>query len=347
MQKPLLHLLSYILLSGPAQAHEAWVLSPREFEALAKAPLPPVFQSSTTLLLISVLAFIIVAIGLWIEEELSTYEERLGHHLQKFGQVIGSLALRVGLAVPLGLGAVGGLPRHGTPLWAEPTLFVPDMQLSLVSAGSWIPLACIALSVLLVLGFYTRPAALGVIGLVFVAGQLFGDVFLYSYAAHFVGPAILLLLLGSGRFSVSNAVMAEYPSPSIFVRILWPTVLMIIGANFIYLALALKLAHPTLLIAILEHAGFQKLGIPLAWLALVMMGVELIAGVLLMLGRLVRPIGLFLIFAFTLFSITLDETPLFHANLYALMLLLALFGARPTAFVTEDQRWNARILKLH
>lgn len=334
-------LLSIFLPATPAFSHEAWVLSPREFDALAVAPIPPIFLSSTTLLAASVLALTLVAVALWYEEKWAVIEDDVTRYLPAIGLIFGGLILRIGLAIPLGLGALGGLPRHGTQQWMEPTLFVPDMQLTLVDGHASVAVLSVLVAALLFVGLWIRLAAVGVVVLALIGGQLFGSTFLYSYAAHFVGPAMLLFLIGAGPLSLTRLLGHECHPRWQQVTIVWPLVLLMTGATFIYLALALKLAHPTLLIAILDHAGFGRLGIPLSWIALVMMGVELIAGVLLMLGRLVRPIGLFLIFAFTFFSVILNETPLFHANLYALMGMLVLFGARPNADSLRSVSWPA------
>lgn len=50
--------LQVLTLPGVASAHEAWVLSPSEFEKRAAAPVPEMFLSSTTRLLASVFGLI-------------------------------------------------------------------------------------------------------------------------------------------------------------------------------------------------------------------------------------------------------------------------------------------------
>ncbi len=329
-----------IFPAQPASAHEAWVLAPSEFAALAAEPVPAIFLSSTTLLLASVLAMVMVAAALWMQNQLAPVEEKLSTHLPLIGLRVGGPLLRFGLAVPIGLGAIGALPRHGTAMWAEPTFLVPDMQMSGISGYETLYLFCLLTAGLLVLGLWTRLAALFVILLTLAGGQLFGAVFIYSYAAHFIAPALVLIWIGSGPLSMDWHFGQEQPRMWERMELIWPVVLLMTGATFVYLSLSLKLAHPTLLIAILEHGNLDQLGIPLAWVALVMMGVELIAGLLLMMGHLVRPIGLFLISAFTFFSVILGETPLFHANLYALTFMLVVFGAQPAANNMREMQWR-------
>ena len=100
------------------------------------------------------------------------------------------------------------------------------------------------------------------------------------------------------------------------------------GATFVHLGIAVKLGEPTLLMAILEHGEVPRFGMSLEFMALVMGMVEIVAGGLLAAGRLVRPVALFLIFAFTFFAVTIGETPLFHANLYGVAIMLAMAGSR-------------------
>jgi uncharacterized membrane protein YphA (DoxX/SURF4 family) len=100
----------------------------------------------------------------------------------------------------------------------------------------------------------------------------------------------------------------------------------LLGGGFVYLGVAFKLTQPTLLMAVLEHGQVPLFGLPLAVAALAMTGVEVIAGALLAVGRLARPIALLLIGAFSFLAVTLGETPLFHAQLYGAMAMLALSG---------------------
>ena len=111
----------------------------------------------------------------------------------------------------------------------------------------------------------------------------------------------------------------------------------LVGGTFVYLGIAFKLLQPTLLIAILQHGQFPTFGLPIAIIALVMTGVEIVAGLLLALGRLVRPVAIFLIGAFTFFAVMLGETPLFHANLYGTALMLLMAGARAPRIITARQ----------
>ncbi len=320
-----------VLLSttGKAHGHEAWLLTPSEIEALARAPMPELFTSTIAMGLAAIVLALVTLGALFAEDRLALVEQRLMRPVWSVAGGIGPLAVRVGLALMIGLGALGGLPRAGTEPWTVPVLFVPDMQLALAPGWGWLGPVAFAVALPLLLGFATRLAAAAILVLAVLGLAAFGLAFL-SYAPHFMAPALILIVLGPGWLSVDGlAGMALLPSlPSRQRQRLWFVAMALVGGTFVYLGIVFKLMQPTLLIAILEHGGFPTFGLPTEVIALVMTGVEVMAGLMLALGRLVRPVALFLIGAFTLFAVTLGETPLFHANLYGCAVMLLLAGAR-------------------
>jgi uncharacterized membrane protein YphA (DoxX/SURF4 family) len=317
-----------VLSAGPAAAHEAWLLSPSQVEVLSRTPLPHLFTDGWSLGLAAAVGALVALAALQAERRLRPLEAGATAALARIAPELGPVAVRLGLAAMLALSALGLLPRHGTPLWAEPTLFVPDMQLSLAPAWTWLALVQIALAVVLAIGLFTRAAGLMVIALSFAGLAAFGAAFL-SYAPHFIAPGLMLALFGGGRASLDRATLTDgWLQPDrATVELGWKLALALLGGGFVYLAVSYKLTQPTLLIAILEYGEVPTLGLPLDVVALVMTGVELIAGTLLALGRLTRPIALFFIAAFTFFAVAIGETPFFHANLYGVMAMLALSGA--------------------
>jgi len=248
------------------------------------------------------------------------------------------------MAIMLGLAAFGGLPRHGVAPWTQPTLFVPDMQLALAPGWAWLAPAELALAALFAMGLMTRLAGLAVVLLSLLGLAAFGVQFL-AYAPHFAAPGLILALCGGGALALDRIVGVEtlvrprLPLDSQLARGGWTAALVLLGAGFVYLGVVNKLTQPTLLMAILDHAEVPLLGLPLDFAALMMTGVELIAGMLLAMGRLTRPIALFLMGAFTFFAVTIGETPLFHANLYGVMAMLALSGGTlPTPSAARARR---------
>lgn len=320
---------SAVFAAAPAVAHEAWLLTPAEIEALALEPIPAIFQSRLVLGAGALALTFAAALALALEDRFRHLEDRLASPFESHAVTIGALVLRLGLAAMLLLAATGGLPRHGTTSWTQPTLLVPDMQLQTVPGWEWLIAAQALLGVALALGFGTRIAGAGLILLAGLGLGLFGMPFL-SYLPHFAAPGLMLALIGGGAVSVDRLMEDREvpPPPPAVAALLWRAAQAMTGLGFVYLAVAYKLTQPTLLIAILEHGDFPGFGAPLPWIALVMTGVELVCGLLIALGRLTRPVALLLIGAITVLAVTLGETPLFHANLYGIMAILAMAGSR-------------------
>ncbi|MEM8949586.1 MAG: hypothetical protein AAGC99_09670 [Pseudomonadota bacterium] len=338
-----------------ALAHEAWLLTPDEMAALATAPIPAVFTGIWPLAGFIAAAAIAAVAAIAIADRLQEIERRIFAPLEAFGAKLGPLLIRLGLALMLGLGAVGGLPRHGTAMWTTPTLMVPDMQITLAGPGwSWLAHAELITALFLLAGLLTRVAALSVIALVIMGFAAFGMAFL-AYGPHFAAPALILLICGPGALSIDR--VARRPAMTFWQELLpqngqavhaaWRVILALLGGTFVYLGIAYKLDQPTLLIAILDHGNVSTFGLPLETAALIMMLVEITAGALLALGLLVRPIAACLIGAFTFFAVTIGETPLFHANLYGTMAMLLMCGCVPAhgrlgVGASSDQRSLAR-----
>lgn len=326
--------------TASAGAHEAWLLTPQEMISLAAAPKPEIFTNA--LLAGPMAAVLAVAVfgAICLEPRWLGLEDRLLAPIAKRVGEYGPLFVRIGLAIMLAAAALGLLPAAGVAIGTRPTLFVPDMQLKLFAPawGLLVPVQ-LALAAMLFTGIGTRIAGLGVACLAVLGLHLFGETFL-AYAGHFAVPGIYLVFAGPGRFALKlpRSLSESLPAATWLERLeLTPAVyrglMMLFGLNFAYLGVTYKLLQPTLLIAILEHGQFPSFGIDYGVIAFVMTFVEISAGLLLVAGILVRPIALFLISAFTLFALTLGETPLFHANLYAMafVFLMAGAGARQVA----------------
>ncbi|MCQ0988357.1 hypothetical protein [Jiella marina] len=327
-------------LTGVASAHEAWLLTPQEMFELAAAPKPAIFTNVFySAPLVAALAAVVFG-AVVSETRWQAIENRVMRPLADRVGDLGPLAVRIGLAIMLFAASLGLLPAPNVAIGTAPTLFVPDMQLKLlVDAWGFLALVQVLLSLVLVSGIGTRFAGLGVALLAVLGLGLFGETFI-AYAGHFFVPGLYLAFAGAGRFRLSlpAAVAGRLPASTLLDRLaVTPTVyrvlMAIFGANFAYLGIAYKLMHPTMLVAILEHGEFPNFGIDYGVIVFVMTFVEVSAGLLLVAGILVRPIAIFLISAFTMFALTLGETPLFHANLYAMafVLLMAGAGSRSTA----------------
>ncbi|MBO0905313.1 hypothetical protein [Jiella sonneratiae] len=323
-----------IAMTAAAGAHEAWLLTPEEMIGLASAPKPAVFTNPLFAAPLAALLAGGVFAAISLEPRWLDLENRLFRPLAERAGEIGPAVVRLGLSVMLFTAALGLLPAAGVAAGTRPTLFVPDMQLKLFDPawGLLVPVQ-LALAAMLLTGLGTRIAGLAVAALAVFGLHLFGETFL-AYAGHFAVPGLYLAFAGGGKFRLRlpAALAARLPAATALDRLeLTPTVyrglMIVFGLNFAYLGITYKLMQPTLLIAILEHGGFPEFGVGYGLLAFVMTFVEISAGLALVAGVLVRPVGLFLISAFTLFAVTLGETPFFHSNLYAMAAVLVMAGA--------------------
>ena len=201
------------------------------------------------------------------------------------------------------------------------------MQLSLAPGWGWLAMAQMILAAFLAAGFLTRAAGLALAALPLLGLAAFGPTFT-AYAPHFIAPGLMLAVCGGGGLALDTHIGTdEWLRPQEkLAQAGWTVAFALIGGGFVYLGVTFKLTQPTLIIAILEHGQVPVLGLPLAVVALVMAGVEVIAGMLLAFRRLTRPIAILLIAAFTFFALTLGESPLLHANLYGAMAFYLLSG---------------------
>lgn len=328
-------------LSLPVAAHEAWLLTPAEIEELSRAPIPALFRSTFWLGLAAAIGFALTLVALRFEPVIATLEDRVVVPVWKRHGDIGPLALRLGLAVMMLLGATGGLPRHGVEAWTTPTFLVPDMQLTTVAGAEVLIGLQIGIAMLLIAGLATRACGVAMIAMAVAGLAVFGPSF-WSYAPHFAAPGLILIAFGAGRFSCDHVLNLDAGERLVapYRQVLWRVSHILIGAGFVYLGLAYKLTQPTLLIAILEHGNMPTFGLPMPVIALVMTGVEILCGALLVTGRLVRPVALAILVAITFLAIVLGETPLFHANLYGALFVLLLAGPRvPIAHRPARLRW--------
>lgn len=329
-----------IASTDTAFAHEAWLLTPAEIVTLAAEPIPFVFTSHIVLGMAAMIGCIATALALRVERHFGPRFQPLIPTLQSAQSGVGPAVLRIALGLMLILAGTGGLPRHGTAPWTEPTLLVPDMQLSLLSGWDWLAPVQIVLGLALAVGLFARVAGLILIAIVVLGLHTFGIKFV-DYAPHFLAPAMVVILTGAGTWSADKALKIEdlAAPPTQMTAAMWRGAQIFVGLGFVYLAVAYKLTQPTLLIAILQHSNLPTFGLPYSVIALIMTWVEIICGTLLIAGRMVRFVSLVIIGAITFLAVTLGETPFFHANLYGVLFMFFTVGKHwPTGQRTTFSR---------
>lgn len=321
-----------------AFAHEAWLLTPNQILSLNSLPLPKSFAIDNILtlaIMVTMVAAFMVAY--WCEIILKPKEKALEKKILPHIEAYLPLIVRICLGFIMLYASFGGLPRHGIGAYGSPTLFVPDLDLRIVGATGteWLFLGKVQfiLAISMILGVFVRVSSLCVMGLVVLGAFLFGSEMMVSYAAHFMMPALFLLCVGAGRYYSLSLKLPKICNmiQEFFMRcdraIIYRVILIGTGFNFILLALMFKFMQPNLLINILVEGGFPLFGLPVEYMALFMAMIEVIAGICIMVGVLVRPLCLFLIGAMILFAIVLGEALVMHANIFAIMFICLFYGS--------------------
>ena len=328
-------LVVLLALHGTAVAHEQWVMTPEQMQEWDAKPLPDLFTSWSLGNVIPTLAFM-AFLACWVRlgftgarELFPDLQARLASH----GDIVAPI-LRFCLAWALLSSALGAEPRVGVPAFSTPTLFAPDLLLMLLSPGwAWLRWAEIVISLALLLGIYVRFFAAVLIGLGILGLGLFGTPIL-SYVGALIGACIYLVLQGAGRHFL--------PLPLPAARLLGPlqawlasqprqraqTILRVLtGATVLYMGISYKMLHPNLMIGIIDSYHLPVLSLAPETFTLIMMLVEVAAGLLIIAGILLRPLAIVLMAAFLFFASLLPESYMGHALFYGVVLSFFINGA--------------------
>lgn len=317
-----------LLLPTRAHGHEAWLLSAEEMLGLAAAPLPPLFAEPSWLgALLGAATALAFAAAVLIDARLRPCEARWSAPRLVWLWPTALLACRLGLGVLLVSAGLGLAPRHGTELFAAPTLFVGDLALT----GAFAPYRGLAgleivLGGALLMGVFARVAAVLTLALLPVAFALFGAV-VWAYAGHIAAPTLLILCAGAGRYSLIDPEDRVRLLPSCALTL--TVTRSLVGVTFVYLAIAYKLMQPNLIITILERGAVPLFGLPVAVVAFIMAMVEITVGLLLILGIAVRLASLAVLGAMLFLAVTLGEPLHIHANILGVLVALLALGADP------------------
>ncbi|MFO1062211.1 MAG: cyclic nucleotide-binding domain-containing protein, partial [Dongiaceae bacterium] len=162
---------------------------------------------------------------------------------------------------------------------------------------------------------------------------LFGTATL-PYAGALLGAAIYLVMEGPGRWFL--------PLPLPAAALLGPLedrlaaqprqraqaiLRALTGATVLYMGISAKLLNPNLMIGIIEIYRLPILSSAPQTFTLIMMLVEVSAGILIIAGILLRPLAIVLLVAFLFFATLLPESYMAHVLFYGVVLSLLLNGA--------------------
>lgn len=326
-------LLLLMSLALPALAHEQWVLTPEQMQEWSGKPAPGLFTTLSPGNVVPVLAFL-AFLGCWIRLGFTGAKELfpdLQARLASYGDSVAPI-LRFCVAWMLMSSALGAEPRVGVPAFSAPSLFAPDLLLQHLSSGwAWLRWAQIVIAVALLLGVYVRLFAALLVGLAILGIGLFGTAML-SYVGALIGACIYLVLQGPGQYFL------PLPAPSLLRPVQsWlaaqpraraqAIMRVLAGATVLYMGVSYKAMQPNLMIAVIETHDLPLLSLAPEMFTLIMMLVEVAAGLLIMAGILLRPLAIVLMAAFLFFASLLPESYMAHALFYGVVISFFINGA--------------------
>ncbi len=318
---------------GVALAHEQWVLTPEQIsEWNARAP-PDLFSNWSVGNVLPVLIFLAFLVS-WVQLGFTGARELfpdLQARLASYGDIVSPI-LRFCLAWMLLSSGFGAEPRVGVEAFCAPSLFAPDLLIErLGPAWVWLQWAQVVTALALLFGIYVRFFAAVLIGLAVLGIGLFGTAML-SYVGALIGAASYLVLQGPGQYFVPLPAprwlrplqdrLATQPRQraQAILRVLT-------GATLLYMGIAYKLLHPNLMIGIIDIYRLPILSMAPETFTLIMMLVEVAAGMLIIAGILLRPLAIVLMGAFLFFASLLPESYMGHALFYGVVLSFLFNGA--------------------
>ncbi|MEN9680601.1 MAG: hypothetical protein RLZZ627_494, partial [Pseudomonadota bacterium] len=327
------NLIALCLLSSPLLAHERWILTDSQIAEWSAKPLPELWREWSWINAILIGGFVAFTAG-WIRLGFTGARELfpdLQARLSSYGHWVAPV-IRFCLGWVLISSAFGLEPRYGVLPMSSPTLFAPDLELTLCYPPMpWLRWLEFGIGLGILLGIYVRVLAATLLVLTLFATVAYQSA-IYAYAGALVGVSIYLLFQGPGSFFLALPThpdwadvqehLAAYPRAraQAIMRILT-------GINIFYLAVTYKVFQPNLTIAILTLHDISLGGLPPEVSTLVMALVEFTAGILIIAGILLRPLALFFLGAFFMFAAMLPESFMSHALFYSVMLSFLFNGA--------------------
>lgn len=331
--------LVIMLFSGMGYAHEAWVLTPEQFAEWNAKPRPEIFTTFTsTNIFLSTIALLFVLAIIWLDRRVQSSGARgMMERLSPY-HAYATVGVRWSLAIMIGMAAFGLSPRHGTELMEASTLVAPDLEIRLLH-GSWQWLAWVEAlaTITLILGVYVRVTAFFVL-LIDIVGLFVFGYKMFAYAGIVGGVATYLLIAGAGKYAIKLPTLNILRPISDWLRhqpISRAQFLMrvLAGVNLLYLGVEYKFFQPNLSMAFIGMGHVFTFGFEPATFVFCMFLIETIAGVLMVLGMMMRPLSIVLFIAFMFLSYALNENPLGHIIFYGILW---------ACFINGSGRWSEK-----
>lgn len=349
--KGIFRFLTLLFVSSPLFAHERWILTDSQIAEWTAKPLPELWLQWSWINAVLLGGFVAFTAG-WIRLGYTGARELfpdLQARLSSYGHLVAPV-IRFCLGWVLISSSFGLEPRYGVLPMSSPTLFAPDLELTLCYPPMpWLRWFEFTLGLGMLLGVYVRVLAAALLALTLFATVAYQSA-IYAYAGALVGVSIYLLYQGPGSFFLPLPTHPDWTELqerlAAFPRARAQAIMRILtGVNIFYLAVTYKVFQPNLTIGILTLHDISLMGLPPEVSTLLMALVEFTAGILIIAGILLRPLALFFLGAFLMFAAMLPESFMSHALFYSVMLSFLFNGAGHFA-MPEAKDKKARIVIL-
>jgi uncharacterized membrane protein YphA (DoxX/SURF4 family) len=143
------------------------------------------------------------------------------------------------------------------------------------------------------------------------------------YSGFYMGISFFLIINGRGRFSPRSKNKDTF-NPLSLLALQFLT-----GVNFIYSALCVKWATPNVDIVLLQKTQAFTFGMSYDTFVFIMLILEIIFGLLFILGRQLRVVSGVVLGLFLFTSINLSENILAHSFIYGIFSVFIILGGYP------------------
>ena len=314
----------FLMLPQISFAHESWLLTPEQIIEWNTKPKPEIFSQLTyTNIFMMVFAIFVFYLSLWLEKnDILIFLKKAKMKVTSY-EISTPLIIRLTMAVMFIMAIFGLNPKYGTELYEASTLLAPDLELRILD-GSWVWLAWAQglAALTLIAGIYVRFTAL-IILLIDIVGIIVFGYSMWAYAGILAASSVFLLFQGAGTFSFRAWIPKETHKivgwlegqsserSQFLLRILT-------GLNFLYLGVEYKFLQPNLSMAFLEIHDVFTFGLEHSVFTFLMFLVESLAGILLIMGVLIRPLTFILFSAFIFLGFITGENPIGHIIIYGI-----------------------------
>lgn len=307
--------LALLFFAHLALAHEAYVLTPEQFNAGLLAPRPNLFTALANAhnLRIAVVVDILVAVLLLGNAYLKTtvFGVRISRFFER-GQGVALVLLRLALAGALFASAYTG------------SFLAPELLLSALPFAVLLRWLLFIISAMLAVGFFTELAALVALVVYLLSATVFGW-YVFTYA-NYLGEMVALALFGSRLFSFDGFLRGKLTRARLNPMYETLIIRVCYGAALIFAAINIKWLHPALTQMVVTQYNLTQFHwlFPTDQLFLVLGAAiaELTIGVCILIGFQVRLINVVVLFYMTLSLFFFHESVWPHLMLIGLSLAL-------------------------